>query len=83
MASFVSHRLCGYPPFFSETDDNQELFDLTVKGEWEFDSPDWDDMSKAGACRCRCQAPVRVSAAPSHRARVPCLDAQPRATSAA
>jgi len=39
--------LCGYPPFFSETDDNAELFEMTVKGRWEFDSPDWDEMSQS------------------------------------
>ncbi|KAI3649885.1 hypothetical protein MP228_005517 [Amoeboaphelidium protococcarum] len=35
--------LCGYPPFYSEN--NQELFQQILRGEYEFDSPHWDDIS--------------------------------------
>ena len=35
--------LCGYPPFYHEN--NQELFQQIMKGEYEFDSPHWDDIS--------------------------------------
>ncbi|XP_077988592.1 calcium/calmodulin-dependent protein kinase type 1D-like [Glandiceps talaboti] len=35
--------LCGYPPFFDENDSN--LFAQIIKGEYEFDSPYWDDIS--------------------------------------
>ncbi|XP_070558242.1 calcium/calmodulin-dependent protein kinase type 1D-like [Ptychodera flava] len=35
--------LCGYPPFFDENDTN--LFQQILKGEYEFDSPYWDDIS--------------------------------------
>ncbi|XP_002739535.1 calcium/calmodulin-dependent protein kinase type 1D-like [Saccoglossus kowalevskii] len=37
--------LCGYPPFFDENDSN--LFAQIIKGEYEFDSPYWDDISDA------------------------------------
>lgn len=35
--------LCGYPPFYDENDVN--LFTQILKGEFEFDSPYWDDIS--------------------------------------
>ncbi|XP_012141377.1 calcium/calmodulin-dependent protein kinase I isoform X1 [Megachile rotundata] len=35
--------LCGYPPFYDENDVN--LFAQILKGEFEFDSPYWDDIS--------------------------------------
>merc|ERR1711874_767653 len=36
--------LCGYPPFYDENDAN--LFAQILKGEFEFDSPYWDDISE-------------------------------------
>jgi len=35
--------LCGYPPFYSES--NAELFDQITKGQLEFHSPYWNDIS--------------------------------------
>lgn len=35
--------LCGSPPFYSEN--NNELFDLIVKGKFDFPSPAWDSIS--------------------------------------
>ncbi|KAH9526875.1 calcium/calmodulin-dependent protein kinase I isoform X1 [Dermatophagoides farinae] len=35
--------LCGYPPFYDENDAN--LFAQILKGDFEFDSPYWDDIS--------------------------------------
>lgn len=35
--------LCGYPPFYDEIDAN--LFAQILKGEFEFDSPYWDEIS--------------------------------------
>ncbi|KYM77952.1 Calcium/calmodulin-dependent protein kinase type 1 [Atta colombica] len=35
--------LCGYPPFYDENDAN--LFAQILRGEFEFDSPYWDDIS--------------------------------------
>lgn len=35
--------LCGYPPFYDETDAN--LFAQIMRGDFEFDSPYWDDIS--------------------------------------
>ncbi|XP_014233650.1 calcium/calmodulin-dependent protein kinase type 1 isoform X1 [Trichogramma pretiosum] len=37
--------LCGYPPFYDENDSN--LFAQILKGEYEFDSPYWDDISQS------------------------------------
>ncbi|KAL4505982.1 hypothetical protein ABPG72_013743 [Tetrahymena utriculariae] len=35
--------LCGFPPFYSEN--NDELFELIVQGKFEFPSPAWDSIS--------------------------------------
>lgn len=35
--------LCGYPPFYDENDAN--LFAQILKGEFDFDSPYWDEIS--------------------------------------
>jgi calcium/calmodulin-dependent protein kinase I len=35
--------LCGFAPFYAE--DNTDLFNLIKKGEFEFHSPDWDNVS--------------------------------------
>uniref|UniRef100_A0A3B3T5N8 Pregnancy up-regulated nonubiquitous CaM kinase n=2 Tax=Paramormyrops kingsleyae TaxID=1676925 RepID=A0A3B3T5N8_9TELE len=37
--------LCGYPPFYDEND--TELYRQIMKGEYEFDSPFWDDISQS------------------------------------
>ena len=40
--------LCGFPPFFDE--DNDKLFELIVKGKFDFPSPYWDEISDYGKC---------------------------------
>ncbi|XP_072177574.1 calcium/calmodulin-dependent protein kinase type 1D-like [Diadema setosum] len=35
--------LCGYPPFYDEND--SKLFQQIMRGDYEFDSPYWDDIS--------------------------------------
>ncbi|XP_072304967.1 calcium/calmodulin-dependent protein kinase IGb [Eucyclogobius newberryi] len=35
--------LCGYPPFYEETE--SRLFSKIIKAQYEFDSPFWDDIS--------------------------------------
>lgn len=35
--------LCGYPPFYDESD--AHLFKQIMRGDYEFDSPYWDDIS--------------------------------------
>ncbi|MBN3324455.1 KCC1G kinase, partial [Atractosteus spatula] len=37
--------LCGYPPFYEETE--SRLFAKIMKAEYEFDSPFWDDISES------------------------------------
>ncbi|CAL8326098.1 unnamed protein product [Lota lota] len=37
--------LCGFPPFRSESNIQEELFDQILKGKLEFPSPDWDNIS--------------------------------------
>ena len=39
------YRLCGYPPFYHEND--AELFHQIMKGDYEFDSPYWDEISES------------------------------------
>jgi calcium/calmodulin-dependent protein kinase I len=41
---WLEGRLCGFPPFYAEN--NQDLFDLIKKGEYEFPSPYWDNISE-------------------------------------
>ncbi len=36
--------LCGFPPFYD--DDNVVLFDKIKKGEYDFPSPSWDNISQ-------------------------------------
>ncbi|XP_065666666.1 serine/threonine-protein kinase DCLK2 [Hydra vulgaris] len=38
--------LCGFPPFRSESKKQTELFDLIEKGEFEFPTPYWSDVSE-------------------------------------
>ena len=42
--SVTINRLCGFPPFYEEN--NQKLFDMIKRGEFEFPSPYWDDVSE-------------------------------------
>lgn len=44
--SSVGARLCGYPPFYDESD--PELFNQILRASYEFDSPFWDDISESG-----------------------------------
>ncbi|KAJ0036342.1 hypothetical protein NQD34_005019 [Periophthalmus magnuspinnatus] len=37
--------LCGYPPFYEETE--SRLFSKIMKAQYEFDSPFWDDISES------------------------------------
>ncbi|MCL4141815.1 UNVERIFIED_CONTAM: hypothetical protein GTU68_053263 [Idotea baltica] len=37
--------LCGFPPFVSATNNQEELFDQILHGYYEFHSPYWDDVS--------------------------------------
>nr|CAD7424404.1 unnamed protein product [Timema monikensis] len=38
--------LCGFPPFVSATNDQEELFDKILSGRYEFSSPYWDNVSQ-------------------------------------
>merc|ERR1712235_209583 len=37
--------LCGFPPFRSQNRDQNELFDIIVRGEFDFLPPYWDNIS--------------------------------------
>ncbi|XP_064109648.1 serine/threonine-protein kinase DCLK1-like isoform X4 [Macrobrachium nipponense] len=37
--------LCGFPPFVSATNNQEELFDQILRGHYEFHAPYWDDIS--------------------------------------
>lgn len=39
--------LCGFPPFVSPTENQDELFDQILSGKLEFPSPFWDHVSDA------------------------------------
>lgn len=38
--------LCGYPPFYDEDGNDDNLFAQIMKGDYEFDSPYWDNISE-------------------------------------
>ncbi|KAM9320216.1 calcium/calmodulin-dependent protein kinase type 1G [Gastrophryne carolinensis] len=44
--------LCGYPPFYEETE--SRLFEKIKDGTYEFESPFWDDISKSAKDFIRC-----------------------------
>ncbi|XP_059139794.1 serine/threonine-protein kinase DCLK1-like isoform X3 [Physella acuta] len=37
--------LCGFPPFSSANDNQDELFDMIMTGNYDFVSPYWDDVT--------------------------------------
>ncbi|KAG0716948.1 Serine/threonine-protein kinase DCLK1 [Chionoecetes opilio] len=39
--------LCGFPPFVSATNNQEELFDQILRGNYEFHTPYWDDISES------------------------------------
>lgn len=39
--------LCGYPPFVSPTNDQEELFDSILAGTFDFAPPYWDQVSSS------------------------------------
>ncbi len=41
--NIFTHSLCGFPPFYA--DSNKELFEIIKKGEFDFPSPYWDEIS--------------------------------------
>jgi calcium/calmodulin-dependent protein kinase I len=38
--------LCGYPPFYDEDGNDDNLFAQIMRGDYEFDSPYWDNISQ-------------------------------------
>lgn len=38
--------LCGFPPFSSVSNNQEELFDLILQGTFDFPSPYWDNVSQ-------------------------------------
>ncbi|XP_043933069.1 calcium/calmodulin-dependent protein kinase type 1G [Protopterus annectens] len=44
--------LCGYPPFYEDTE--SQLFARITEGKYEFDSPFWDDISESAKDFIRC-----------------------------
>lgn len=40
----LNRRLCGYPPFYDESD--AALFELIMKGQFDFDERYWGDITK-------------------------------------
>lgn len=51
---FFFSRLSGNPPFYDEADDDDDdshdknMFRKILSGDYEFDSPYWDDISDSG-----------------------------------
>lgn len=38
--------LCGFPPFVSDNNDQEELFEDILSGQYGYPSPYWDDISE-------------------------------------
>lgn len=38
--------LCGFPPFVSDSNNTEELFDKIIAGHFEYKSPYWDEISE-------------------------------------
>lgn len=56
----LNNRLCGFPPFYA--DNNQDLFEIIKKGEVEFPSPYFDqisDLAKDLIKKILCVDPVK------------------------
>lgn len=43
--------VCGFPPFSSAKNDQEELFDAILSGKFDFPSPYWDDISEEAKVR--------------------------------
>ena len=39
--------LCGFPPFRSDSNSQEELFDAILAGDLQFPSPHWDHVSES------------------------------------
>lgn len=39
--------LCGYEPFSDESNNDKEMFKKILNGDYEFHSPEWDEISEA------------------------------------
>jgi calcium-dependent protein kinase len=57
--------LCGYPPFYGDTD--AEIFSSVKKGEFDFPSPDWDDISSQAKHFIRSLLKIDVKQRPTAR----------------
>jgi serine/threonine protein kinase len=57
--------LCGYPPFYGDTD--AEIFASVKRGEFDFPSPDWDDISTQAKHFIRACLKVDASKRPTAR----------------
>ena len=43
----INHpRLCGFPPFYGET--QKELFENIMGGKYDFPEPEWTEVSEEG-----------------------------------
>ncbi|XP_038055671.1 serine/threonine-protein kinase DCLK1-like [Patiria miniata] len=52
--------LCGFPPFRSESNDQEELFDHIIAGDFQFISPYWDSISEVAKDLISCMLEVDV-----------------------
>ncbi|CAE7431579.1 CPK2, partial [Symbiodinium microadriaticum] len=57
--------LCGYPPFYGDTD--AEIFASVKRGEFDFPSPDWDDISTQAKHFIRACLKIDASKRPTAR----------------
>lgn len=57
--------LCGFPPFSSDIDDQDELFDKILEGKFEFVSPYWDDVTEQAKELIRSMLCLDVSKRPT------------------
>ena len=41
----IVDRLSGFPPFFSPSEDDDELFDVIISGKYDYPAPYWDQIT--------------------------------------
>lgn len=53
--------LCGFPPFVSLSNSQEELFDLILAGKFSYPSPYWDHVSRSAKVQIQSRSKGLIS----------------------